>query len=696
MNGKITLAPPSAPPELAEYSAGRGIAEVELAEQAAAKSDWQQAISSLKKAIHLFPKNPDYLAKMGAYLFQTNDLDAAADACRRALKIVPRHLSAISNLATILVQQEQLKEAEQLFKQATELAPKLPEAWLNFCGAIVDTPGREDEAASYAQHAIDLAPRHLKAHLFLCKALLNKGRPEAAKAVVERAAAIAPRNAEVHFRIGLCAMLLGRLTEAVQHFSLTLTIAPQDARTYRMLAEIFTSLNNYPVAEEAMREAIRQGDLESCDHWNLAKILFLLRKYPESLTEIQREFSVKSPPLPSTSTTKRDYAIAPVSSVKDWCISHQLPITETLPEKQIAITAPTFIDGSGTYVPSETTHAIIPPAYLATIKDALLYPEREIILVDGGQHALYNALATLRDGYALDCCETVPMMNDDTLAVAMRPAEETAFDSGIYLIADYANNFSHWITEVLTRFHALDQHPELHGTTLLIPPGLYPQQIETISLMAKENYPIHTLQAGRTLKVKNLIFPSTPIGHFKNRRKPNDPPLPAEATFQPDAILHVRRCIHDAIPGSGGKGRKLWISRRTKTAYRRFLNEDEIEQIFKKHGFESVQPEKLSFSEQVRLFSEADVIAGGTGAGMANMIFARENATILIFTAYHPLANFNYFNNMANINRQRACFVLGDMLNRTSMRNVSYQNDFSIAPELAKTAIARAETDAIP
>jgi Flp pilus assembly protein TadD len=691
MNIKANLVPLVSTEQLATPYPEPGCLEAKSAAQAAGEGNWQQAIASLDQAIRLSPKNPDFLAQMGAYLFQTGKLDAAASACRRALKIDPRRLPAISNLASILLQQEQLGEAEKLFKQASELAPNQPEVWLNYCGAIVDTPSREDEAAVYAQRALDLAPRHLKAHLFLCKALLNQGRPEAAKAIAERAAAIAPRNAEVHFRIGLCAMLLGRLTEAEQHFSLTLTITPREKKTCRLLAEILTSINDYPAAVEA----IRQGAAEKGDHWFLAQTLFFLKRHPESLAEIEAEFSFRDKDLPPASKTKRDYTIAPVSSVKDWCTSRGLPIKETLPEKRIVITAPTFIDGSGIYHPPETTQVIIPPAYLATVKDTLLYPEREVILVDGGKHALYNTLAALKDGYALDCCETLPMMSDDMLATVTFPPEKTEIESGIYLISDAAQNYSHWITEVLTRFHALAQRPELHGTPLLIPPGLYPQQLETIRLMARGNYPIHALQAEKTLKVRNLIFPSTPIGHFKNRRKPNDPPLPSEATFHPEAILHVRKCILDAIPDAKEKKRKLWISRKTQTSYRRFLNENEIEEIFIKSGFESIQPEKLSFSEQVRLFSETEIIAGGTGAGMANMVFARENATIIMFTAYHPLANFNYFNNMAKINDQKLWFVLGEMLKKVSMRNVSYQNDFSVDPELARTALNKLETNSI-
>jgi len=70
--------------------------------------------------------------------------------------------------------------------------------------------------------------------------------------------------------------------------------------------------------------------------------------------------------------------------------------------------------------------------------------------------------------------------------------------------------------------------------------------------------------------------------------------------------------------------RRIFISRAEEAQAwrRRLLNHEEIESIAKRHDFEVVALEGLSFSEQVRLFSGAAVIARAHGAGFANMVFA--------------------------------------------------------------------------
>ena len=46
-------------------------------------------------------------------------------------------------------------------------------------------------------------------------------------------------------------------------------------------------------------------------------------------------------------------------------------------------------------------------------------------------------------------------------------------------------------------------------------------------------------------------------------------------------------------------------------------------------GFELVATELLSFKEQVRLFSEADIIVGPSGAAFANIIFCQPGTKVI-------------------------------------------------------------------
>lgn len=76
---------------------------------------------------------------------------------------------------------------------------------------------------------------------------------------------------------------------------------------------------------------------------------------------------------------------------------------------------------------------------------------------------------------------------------------------------------------------------------------------------------------------------------------------------------------------------RLFVSRRD-VDRRKLRNEAEIEVLFARYGFEIVQPEKLPLSDQIRLFANANFIAGARGSGMHNIVFARPETRMLLLT----------------------------------------------------------------
>ena len=60
---------------------------------------------------------------------------------------------------------------------------------------------------------------------------------------------------------------------------------------------------------------------------------------------------------------------------------------------------------------------------------------------------------------------------------------------------------------------------------------------------------------------------------------------------------------------------------------------------YKKQGYKIIRVEKLSFDDQIFVISNADFIAGPTGASFANLLFCKKNAkiTLLIPKNYHSL-----------------------------------------------------------
>jgi len=82
---------------------------------------------------------------------------------------------------------------------------------------------------------------------------------------------------------------------------------------------------------------------------------------------------------------------------------------------------------------------------------------------------------------------------------------------------------------------------------------------------------------------------------------------------------------------------------------KRSYNQDEIFTFFQQEGFVGIYPDKLSLSEQINLFKDADFIVGPSGASWSNLIFSKKSAMAIswlpkqykFFDTYSTLAFLN-------------------------------------------------------
>ncbi|HDR9135125.1 glycosyltransferase 61 family protein [Burkholderia sp. SIMBA_043] len=87
--------------------------------------------------------------------------------------------------------------------------------------------------------------------------------------------------------------------------------------------------------------------------------------------------------------------------------------------------------------------------------------------------------------------------------------------------------------------------------------------------------------------------------------------------------------------GEDPRGRKLYITRRNlgnaslAAGARVMQNEGELIQALESHGFEIVEPSRLSALEQIRLFSSANMIVGASGSAMFNAVFCHPGTKLV-------------------------------------------------------------------
>ena len=176
-----------------------------------------------------------------------------------------------------------------------------------------------------------------------------------------------------------------------------------------------------------------------------------------------------------------------------------------------------------------------------------------------------------------------------------------------------AVNFYHWLTLAFPRFQILRESgyhlEELDG--FILPDGNLPAIKETLDfLRIPRQKRIQTRWESHFL-ADELIIPSCDTGF---------PPLWV-CKFLRNTFLSSR-----SSPPNPVSAPRIYISRKES---RRVFNEDKLKPILDLYGFKTIQPEKLSFLQQVKLFQQAEVIIAPHGAGLTNLVFCSPGAKVI-------------------------------------------------------------------
>ncbi|MBF0371880.1 MAG: glycosyltransferase family 61 protein [Alphaproteobacteria bacterium] len=192
----------------------------------------------------------------------------------------------------------------------------------------------------------------------------------------------------------------------------------------------------------------------------------------------------------------------------------------------------------------------------------------------------------------------------------------------VVISSRWAENYFHWLADCLPRLACFDFVPELRGTPILIPAQGPAFQNEILAALGFDKNVIRF--TGAVVGGDQMYYPSffCPGGHSRQ---------------QIDWLRDKLRAAY-GVPAEEERTERLYITRAGSRA-RRLVNEDDVTAYMRRNGFKVIQPETMSFGEQVRLFSRASVLAMAHGAGCANVMLCRPGATLIELipdTSRHP------------------------------------------------------------
>jgi len=180
-----------------------------------------EALSFMREAVDLSPNNPRALNSLGTTLYMLGEFDQARDFWYRSLQIDPTPI-AFSNLGTASFYLQDFEQAAAMYSRAVELTPDDYQLWGALGDAYRFMPGREADATSSYEKAIELAEAYLSlnaddgyALALLAHYLAAIGRSDQAAWRLARALELAPGNMYIHYYAALIAASSGDVDGAV-------------------------------------------------------------------------------------------------------------------------------------------------------------------------------------------------------------------------------------------------------------------------------------------------------------------------------------------------------------------------------------------------------------------------------------------------------------------------------------------------
>jgi capsular polysaccharide biosynthesis protein len=232
--------------------------------------------------------------------------------------------------------------------------------------------------------------------------------------------------------------------------------------------------------------------------------------------------------------------------------------------------------------------------------------------------------------------------------------------SAIVLTSGYWVNWAHFLTEVLPKALIADQRAQWHDWPMLISSSGLRNAQELLRLLVATDRRI--VKAHGRMMIDQAGYVSSvgfcPLEYVYDRKTEYPKTYPTDCIFSPYALHLVRAAAKRLIPPAVGEA-PLFLYLRRNSSTRRFINQDEVEQVFSARSFQILAPEELSVKQQIQLFSRATVIAAPTGAAVANLVFAPRGCQILILAARTRHAAFHYWLNMAQAAGHHAQYLFG-------------------------------------
>lgn len=355
-------------------------------------------------------------------------------------------------------------------------------------------------------------------------------------------------------------------------------------------------------------------------------------------------------------------------SCKEYCNTFNLKYSIIQEDDYQKNYIPDYIDDSKV---DNYIYVKCPEVYIAELSNVNLVGGCSIIF-DKNDICIYD-LPLLDDENRFELAfHHVSFVNKNITLVNYEESNEV-IEEGIMLISNASFNYFHFNLELLSKLCLINEIEKYNNVPILVDERCLNIQSfnDELEMLNPHGRKIIPLKEGYCYNVQKLIYASELLIEPIDLKR--DALLRYEDYIMNDLAVNL---LHNNLSIDGNISKKLFISRKNCFG-NRLLNENKVQQIFQEYGYEIIYPEIMSFQDQLKTFSEAKFIAGTSGAGFTNILFANKNAKIICIAPKE--VKLSCYSNIAGVLGQQCDYL--DAKFHYNPYVLYYQSSFEIDEE---------------
>lgn len=250
----------------------------------------------------------------------------------------------------------------------------------------------------------------------------------------------------------------------------------------------------------------------------------------------------------------------------------------------------------------------------------------------------------------------------------------------ISLLCEASYNYWHWTMEVLTKLNTIskvlknDFLTKSNKYVFLIDERVPKQLIESIEYILQFKVDVNLLSPGERFFCDKLIY--SPSQSYTLDNAINTPVPDKDFFVNHKATLNLKNKVLGCMPQKKKSHlpKKIYLYRKLHSMYRPIQNLNKLNQLMFKFNYNFIDPTTLSYSEQIEMFSNADIVVGMVGAGCTNILYMPEDSNAILFAPGTSGASFHIFQHLADVANVNLTYYITDPAYPDSIHSESAVN----------------------